>query len=85
MNAEQLFLSEGASYFGNRLIYKNQDIGVKSSSGLTLLPEGEEHYTRLSGITDVEVKSVKPRAPKAKKAVEDTPVEEASLDDLLSD
>jgi len=86
MNAEQLFLREGADYFGNRLIYRNQDVGVKSSSGLTLNAEGDAQFARLSEITDVEVKQVKPRAPKAKKVDEPVePVSEASLEDLLSD
>jgi len=82
MNAEQLFLKEGGNYFGNRLIYKNQDVGYKSDSGLSLLPHGEAEFERLSSITDVEVK-VKPA--RAKKAVAETPVEEQSLDDLLAE
>jgi len=86
MNAEQLFLREGADYFGNRLIYRNQDVGVKSSSGLTLNADGEAHLARLSDITDVEVKPKATRAPKAKKAEEPAePLAEASLEDLLGD
>ncbi len=79
MNAEQLFLKEGADYFGNRLIYRNKDVGYKSASGLSLLPEGEAEFARLSEITDVEVK-VKPAKPK-KPVVDDAP----SLEDLLAD
>lgn len=84
MNAEQLFLAEGASYFGNRLIYRNQDVGVKSDSGLTLLPVGEDHFARLSAITDVVEKPKATRKPRVEK-VEPEPVVEQSLDDLLAD
>ena len=83
MTAEELFLKEGASYFGNRLIYRNQDVGYKSESGLSLLPEGEEIHKRLADITDVEVKVKPARAKKPAPAVDATP--EASLDDLLAE
>lgn len=91
MSAERLFLAEGANFFGNRLIYKNQDVGVKMSGALTLNAFGESEYARLSDITDVVAKP-KPAAPKAARAkkadpvevVEDEPVEQ-SLDDLLGD
>lgn len=81
MTAEELFLKEGASYFGNRLIYRNQDVGYKSASGLSLLPEGEDIYRRLADITDVEVK-VKPA--RAKKVVE-AEVTAAPLADFMED
>lgn len=86
MNAEQLFLKEGADYFGNRLIYRNQDVGFKSSSGLSLTAHGEAEFARLSEIVDVEPK-VKPAKAKPKKVAEpvDEAPEEQSLDDLLSD
>lgn len=78
MTAEELFLKEGADYFGNRLIYRNKDVGVKfPGSSMSMTPEGEEIYARLSDITDVEAKPVKPK--KVTKAVSD----DAGLDALL--
>jgi len=77
MTKEALFLKEGAEYFGNRLIYRRQDVGYKfPGADLVLTPEGEDEFTRLSDITDVEVK------PKAKRAAKqaDATVE---LGDLL--
>jgi len=66
---EELLLREGANYFGNRLIYKNQDIGVTApGAGLVLFPEGEDLVARLKDITDVVAKPA--RAKKA--AVDDT-------------
>lgn len=78
MTPEQVFLREGAAYFGNRLIYRNKDVGLMSASGLVLTPEGEEAHTALANITDVEVK-VKPGRPK--KQVETEPV--ASVDSMF--
>lgn len=89
-NAEQVFLSEGADYFGNRLIYRNVDVGYKSDSGLSLNDHGEREFARLSSITDVEVKVVteKPaKAPKKQVAKVEPevpqPPEPSDLDDLL--
>ena len=63
MDAEQLFINEGANYFGNRLIYKNQDVGVKTpNSALVLNLAGEDEFKRLSAITDVEVKPARKKA-----------------------
>lgn len=77
MTDEELFLSEKADYFGNRLIWRNKDVGVKVPGGaLILTPEGEEVLAQLKNITDVEVKPAK----KARKA-EGAP----SVDDLLGD
>ena len=75
MNAEQRFLSEGADYFGNRLIYKNQDVGYKSSSGLSLNDHGEDVLKVLESITDVV-----PREPRKRTKVA---APSASIDDLL--
>jgi hypothetical protein len=80
MTAEQVFLREGASYFGNRLIYRSRDVGVLSGGALVLLPEGEAIYANLADITDVEVKV---KAPKAKKAAVEAP--EPTLDELLGE
>lgn len=72
MTNEAILLSEGAQYFGNRLIYKNQDIGVTApGSELVLFAEGEALVARLKDITDVEVKPV--RAKKHKVDDEVTP------------
>lgn len=57
MTHEAILLSEGACYFGNRLIYKNQDIGVTApGSELVLFAEGEALLARLKDITDVVAK-----------------------------
>ena len=78
MTKEETFLREGAFYMGQRLIYKQKDVGVNMSGhDLSLTPEGEEIFDRLNGITDVEVKPVK-----AKKKVE-TAADDAKLEDLL--
>lgn len=66
MTAEDLFLKEGAYYFGNRLLHRNKDVGVKSPNApLVLTSEGAEVYTQLQTVTDVEVKPAKPRKEKA--------------------
>lgn len=86
MTAEATFLAEGADYFGNRLIYRNKDVGVMSASGLVLTPEGEEIFTKLKNITDVEAKPRAARTKKPAKVEETVEVEEpaeASLDELL--
>jgi hypothetical protein len=63
MEAEQLFINEGANYFGNRLIYKNKDVGVKTpNSALVLNLAGECEFMHLSEITDVEVKPARKKA-----------------------
>jgi hypothetical protein len=63
MTSEELFLKEGADYFGNRLIYRNQDVGEKFPGGDLLLNDhGVEVAKVLSSITDVEAKE-----PKAKR------------------
>jgi hypothetical protein len=78
MTQEELFISEGAWYHCARLIYRNKDVGVRAEDGtVSLLPEGEEIYARLSQITDVEVKPAKTRVKK----VEVTQV--AEIDELL--
>ena len=57
MTYEELFLSEGAEYFGNRLIYRNRDVGHKAPGGdLVLTPEGVDVHARLANITDVVAK-----------------------------
>lgn len=71
MTDEAILLSEGAYYFGNRLLYKNQDVGVTApGAGLVLLPEGEDLVARLKNITDVVAKPTR-----AKKAVVDDTAE----------
>lgn len=81
MDAEKLFIAEGADYFGNRLIYKHKDVGYKSpNSPLSLTPEGQEIYEQLADITDVEAKPVKAKAAKKPVASEDT-----ELDKLLGE
>jgi hypothetical protein len=84
MSAEQLFLREGAFYFGQRLLYRNQDVGTKSASGLVLTSAGDEFYVKLGSVTDVEVK---PKAPRTKKGSPDAVDEpaKASLDELLGE
>jgi hypothetical protein len=75
MTDEELFLSEKAEYFGNRLIWRHKDVGIKVPGGAMILtPEGEEVLAQLKDITDVEAKPAK----KARKA-EVT----ANVDDLL--
>jgi hypothetical protein len=65
MTNEELFLKEGAAYFGNRLIYRNKDVGITAPGAvLVLTPEGEEIAARLRNITDVEAKPVRTRKPK---------------------
>lgn len=72
MTNEELFLREGASYFGNRLIYRNKDVGMTAPGAvLVLTPEGEEVAARLRNITDVEAKPVRTRRLKADDAVSD--------------
>lgn len=88
MTPEERFLSEGAAYFGMRLIYRNQDVGVLSSSGLVLLDEGEKILARLENIVDVEPKQAaakKQRVVKASATDSLTPVLGADLDNLLAD
>lgn len=83
MTHEQLFLNEGAAYFGNRLIWKHKDVGMKlPGSALVLNLEGEDAIKRLENITDVEPKPRKAAKAKAESApVEADPA--AELDDLL--
>ena len=73
MTAEELFLKEGAAYFGNRLIYKNLDVGVTApGAALVLTAEGEDVYARLQDITDVVAKpSKKAKAASADDAAPD--------------
>jgi hypothetical protein len=72
MTKEELLLREGAAYFGNRLIYRNQDVGVISpGAALVLTPEGEDVYKRLSNITDVEVKPARKPAVKVDRSLGD--------------
>ena len=74
MTHEELLLKEGAYYFGNRLIHKNQDVGFTApGASLVLTAEGEELVARLKDIVDVEVKPAK--AAKAGKPAEDTPAQ----------
>lgn len=83
MTDEELFLKEGAYYFGNRLIYRNQDVGITApNASLVLTGEGEIIAARLRSIEDVEVKPAKSskKAP-AKPAVE---ADSADIDDLLN-
>jgi hypothetical protein len=78
MTVEETFLKEGAWYHCARLIYKNQDVGLRAEDGtLSLTMDGEEIYKRISDITDVEIKP----ARKAKVKVEEVPV---NVDDLLA-
>lgn len=81
MTNEEVFLSEGAEYFGNRLIHRNQDVGVKEIGGELVLNEyGQKKVVELADITDVEVKAPK---SKAKKKVEDA--SPSDLDELMKD
>lgn len=82
MTAEELFLKEGADYFGNRLIYRNKDVGIKfPGSSMSMTPEGEEIYARLSAVTDVEAKPAKHKKPS--KAVSEDVGLDAGLDEVL--
>ena len=89
MTPEQRFLDEGAAYFGARLIYRNQDVGVISASGLVLTSDGEKILARLEGITDVEPKVIERKKVRvvAKLAPSEplAPVLGAALDDMLAD
>lgn len=89
MTNEQLFEREGAYTFGNRLIYKNQDVGVLAPGcALVLTAAGEEIAKNLRGITDVEPKEVKPTRAKPTKPAQPEPpaVQRASdLDDIDPD
>ena len=90
MTPEQRFLSEGADYFGNRLIYRNQDVGVLSASGVVLTPDGEKTLAVLEAITDVEPKPVERKRVKiVLRSPEPTeplaPVLGAALDDMLAE
>lgn len=81
MTHEELFLREGAFYFGQRLIYKQKDVGMRmAGSQLQLNADGEDLVKKLADIEDVEVKV--PKKPKVKK---EEPAEPASLDDLLDE
>lgn len=83
MTNEQIFLREGASYFGNRLIYKNKDVGVTApGAALVLTAEGEEIMEKLRDITDVEVKPTRSKKAKADDAVVEVPTGPA-IDDIL--
>lgn len=76
MTSEELFLKEGAYYFGNRLIHKNKEVGVTApGAALVLTPEGEAVHATLSAITDVEVKPTK----KTKVAVIETSIDDIQL------
>lgn len=90
MTPEQRFLSEGADYFGARLIYRHKDVGVLQAGGLVLTPEGEKVLANLESITDVEAKPVERKKvkiiPKASAPTEPlTPVLGAALDDMMAD
>jgi hypothetical protein len=61
MTPAERFLAEGAEPFGNRLLYRRQDVGVFNAGQLLLTPLGLAELARLEAITDVEVKPVKPR------------------------
>lgn len=100
MTPEQRFLSKGADYFGMRLIYRNQDVGILTKEGLSLLIPGEKLLAewlvveRTGGnsqpVTDVEAKPVERKRvkviPKASAPSEPlTPVLGAALDDMMAD
>lgn len=82
MTNEELFLKEGAAYFGNRLIYKNKDVGVTApGAALVLTAEGEEIAAKLANIVDVVAKPTK----KAKAAQTAEPAQEVpSADDIFN-
>ena len=78
MTDEELFLKEGADYFGNRLVWRHKDVGIKVPGGaLVVTPDGEDVLARLKNIVDVEVK------PARKSRKSDAPVEESSNIDAL--
>ena len=82
MTHEQLFLNESAAFFGNRLIYRQKDVGMKlPGSALILNAEGEDVLKILENITDVEPKPRKGAKGKTAEPVEADPASE--LDDLL--
>ncbi len=81
MTPEQRFLNEGAAYFGARLIYRNQDVGLFSANGLALNSLGDDILAKLEQITDVEPKPTK--KPKAK-ADAISPITTADIDKLLA-
>ena len=65
MTPEQRFLAEGAEPFGNRLLYRRQEVGLFSAGQLLLTPLGLTELARLEAITDVEVKAPKARRVRA--------------------
>lgn len=78
-DAEKRFLPEGADFFGNRLIWRNRDVGMKlPGSVLVLTPEGEDVLKELENIVDVE-----PKPRKTNKAKAEPLPEIGELDDLL--
>ena len=77
MTNEEILLSEGAAYFGNRLIYRGKDVGVVAPGvPLVLTSEGETVVAWLSQITDVEVKPAKTRTKKAEAPADFVALEE---------
>jgi len=62
MNTESVFERAGATYYGNRLIYKNKDVGYKPVGGaLELNDYGREIAAQLNDVTDVVAKEPKRR------------------------
>lgn len=79
MTAEERFLSEGAEYFGNRLIWKRRDVGVKTPGGsFATTPDGDDAIAELEAITDVESRPVE-EAPVGRQRKADA----TSLDEVL--
>ena len=100
MTPEQRFLSKGAAYFGYRMIYRNQDVGVLTKEGLSLLIPGEKLLAEWlviertgansQPVTDVEAKPVERKkvkiVPKAPAAGEPlAPVLGAALDEMMAE
>jgi len=62
MNTESVFERAGATYYGNRLIYKNKDVGYKPvGKALELNDYGREVAAQLNDVTDVVAKEPKRR------------------------
>jgi len=81
MSTESVFECAGAVYFGNRLIYKNKDVGYKPMGGdLVLNDYGREVAAQLNDVTDVVAKEPKRRGrpPVVPEVTAD------DLDDLLA-
>jgi len=72
MTQEETFVKEGAWFHCARLIYKNQDVGLRGDDGVVVLTDiGKEIYAKLADITDVVVKPARKAKATAEISIED--------------